>query len=326
MDPLISIIVPVYNMEDYLARCVDSILEQGYQNIEVILINDGSLDRSGKICDHYSSKDKRVRVIHKGNGGLADARNSGLAAARGEYITFIDSDDHVDPGYVRYLYRLLEDNGAAVSVCEFMYEDTAGNITTHKCSREFLLEFTGEEACINQFYRKDITNFAWGKMFRKELFAGIEFPKGMLYEDLGTLYKVFDRAEKIVWGNEPHYYYLQRKDSIMHSSFSDKKMDRIKISEQILEFTEGRSDELRKAAECRLFVSAVQVLREMPLKDPQYAPQYEKVAEIINRYKRSVMKDKDATRMTRLIARSFALFPSSFVKKLGVLYKKVYPN
>ena len=223
---LVSVIVPVYNVEKYLNRCVDSILEQTYENLEIILVDDGSTDNSGKICDYYRKKDTRVVVIHKTNGGLSDARNSGIDIAKGDYLCFVDSDDYVDKIFIQTLYCNLHQYETSISAVNLSYFDDNNsyrNLNNVNGEPEILSEsdsirvlFTNDKYC----------NYAWNKLYKSELFEGIRYPVGKKMEDLGTTYLLIEKARKIVYNPKPLYYYYQRSDSILHKPdsffFKDK--------------------------------------------------------------------------------------------------------
>lgn len=221
MDDLISIIIPIYKVENLLERCVDSILRQTYDNIEIILVDDGSPDRCGEICDQYEIKDSRIKVIHKKNGGLSDARNAGIDVAKGEYITFIDSDDWVSEKYVKTLYDLLVSKSADISVCNFIRTEKEEIETSNEQNE--LYEFNNIEALTNlcgEFYQR--LTVSWCKLYKTELFADIRFPVGKIHEDEFTTYKLLYKAKKIALTNEVLLYYWQRPDSIMGTSFKIK--------------------------------------------------------------------------------------------------------
>ena len=212
-EELISVIVPVYKVEAYLNKCIDSIISQTYKNLEIILVDDGSPDNCPKICDEYAKKDKRIKVIHKKNGGLSDARNNGLRIATGKYIGFVDSDDYIDDGMYEYLYSLIKKYDADISTCgyrnfgEYEYDDLVPK----------------EEMCIDKIealkkLSEDaiVKNYAWNKLYKKELFIdnNIEYPVGVIMEDVATTYKLFELCNKIVIGNNIFYNYLRRGGGI----------------------------------------------------------------------------------------------------------------
>ena len=209
MQPLVSIIVPVYKVEPYLRRCLDSIVNQTYTNLEIILVDDGSPDGCPQICDEYAARDKRIVVIHKENGGLSDARNAGLDICKGGYISFVDSDDWVDETYIETLLDLSIKENADIAIGE--------NIRTEGCSKPTKKNITinachSKEALKHLFSQNHIAfTVSWGKLYKKNLFSTLRFPKG---KDEFTTYILFYKSKKIVYTSEILYYYYQRADSI----------------------------------------------------------------------------------------------------------------
>ena len=212
MEPLISIIVPVYRVENYLRQCVDSLLAQTYQNLEIILVDDGSPDNCPTICDEYAQKDSRIQVIHKENGGLSDARNTGLDVAAGMYIGFVDSDDWVMPDMYDYLLHGILRYDAEISYCGFV--NIRNDWMDYK-TEESDKVYTAETA-LNELFFDRLGNFAWNKLYKAELWNGIRFPVGRTFEDILTTYKLFERANRIAILKEPKYCYRIRQGSIMH--------------------------------------------------------------------------------------------------------------
>ena len=323
MDELVSVIVPVYNVEKYVQQCIDSITGQTYQNLEIILVDDGSTDSSGEICDKSAEKDSRIRVLHKENGGLSDARNVGIVISKGRYITFVDSDDYIKTDYIMYLYNILTENQADISTCANIIVEEDGTEISREKNSAMMRSFSNLQAMELLFYQKQFENSAWGKMYKKELFEEIRYPVGKLYEDLGTTYKVFFQSRKIVSSSGKKYFYRQRKNSIMSQAFSRRNMDRIELSEEILDFTEKNASEIRNAAISRAFVSNVQVLRELPLHDKQYQNCYREVRENIKKYRKEVLFDSKAKTINRFIAMTSYL-PDVLFQQLGKIYKKIY--
>lgn len=214
--PIISIIVPVYNVEKYLCQCVQSILDQTFQNIEIILVNDGSTDMSASICNEFKEKDHRIVVINKENGGLSDARNVGIKVAKGRYIAFVDSDDFVHKEMLNKLYQRITIDGSDMAVCGYI--QYYNNV---KRSEQYIY---GRDEVISpaRFFdsilsNEKIGNYAWNKLYKKELFAEITFPKGKAFEDINTTYKLVLLSDKISIINEALYYYRQRCNSISNS-------------------------------------------------------------------------------------------------------------
>lgn len=231
--PLISVIVPIYKVEEYLNKCVDSIIYQTYQNLEIILVDDGSPDKCGSICDEYALKDKRIIVIHKENGGLSDARNVALDICKGKYVTFIDSDDYISSEYVEYLYDLLKDNNADLSICDFEYVSETGK-KFRECNYDGLVKVMSKKEALSELCKGiNFTNSAWGKLYLTEHFKDIRYPKGYLFEDIPTTYKLFLKCDRIVFGRKAEYYYLYRTNAISRSQFTEKRLHAITFSEQM---------------------------------------------------------------------------------------------
>jgi glycosyltransferase involved in cell wall biosynthesis len=245
MEKTISVIVPVYKVEKYLSRCIESIINQTYSNLEIILVDDGSPDKCGDICDHYASLDSRVKVIHKENGGLSDARNTGLNIATGEYVNFIDSDDYIHEKFYEKLLTLVLSNNADIGQCEFLkvFEDKDHNnkvTSTIPLNSEKVATFNNVEA-LNQLYSNVISGVAWNKLYKAELFKDIRFPKGKIHEDDFTTFKVLYNSKKIVTTSLPLYYYLQRSNSIMGSEFNARHLDSLEAFSYQISFYNNKN-------------------------------------------------------------------------------------
>lgn len=223
---LISIIVPIYNVQLYLKRSLDSIINQSYNNLEIILVDDGSTDESSKICDSYQGIDKRIVVFHKENGGLSDARNYGLNYVNGKYVVFIDSDDFIHKDYIRMLYQLLICNNADISICNYVKGNK--DVFENKENGKRKIKIFESEAMLKQWHSKykHVETMAWNKMYKTELFIknDIRYPYGFYNEDVQTTHLLVKAANKVVISNQCLYYYYQRADSIT-GGWSDKKIN-----------------------------------------------------------------------------------------------------
>ena len=222
-EPLISVIVPVYKVEQYLNKCVDSIINQTYKNLEIILVDDGSPDNCGKICDEYAGKDLRIRVIHKENGGLSDARNAGLDIANGEYIGFIDSDDYIAPEMYEKLYKRMLTDKSDIAVCPLLYVNEYDSILNIPQNNT-----THEDGIYNakQFMTQMITYVtAVNKLYKKFLWDNIRFPFGKLHEDEYVFHRITEKCHLISYIASPMYYYVQHNISIMNNKFNIKRLD-----------------------------------------------------------------------------------------------------
>ena len=256
MNPKISVIVPVYNVEEYLDECVNSIISQSYANLEIILVDDGSPDGCPAKCDDWAGRDARIRVIHKKNGGLSDARNAGLDICTGEYVAFVDSDDWIKPDMYRRMLSAIERERADICACNIIScypnrEVTWGGKTYVAGDSETMLDLLYSDT----LYPVS----AWNKLYRRELWAGFRFPKGKLCEDAFTTYLLLDKAERIVQITDPLYCYRIRPQSIMTSAFSAKNMDEEEAWRKNFEFIRDHYPRLYKKA-FSFYLQSVNVL------------------------------------------------------------------
>ena len=219
----VSVVVPIYNVEKYLERCIKSIVQQTYSNLEIILVDDGSRDASSKMCDIWEKKDKRIKVIHKMNGGLSDARNVGIDEATGDYLFFVDSDDWIETVTVEKLLKELHRTDSDISCCGIkkVYEDGYSERMTDE-----------QERVLNQYQalreyltENNICTVAWNKLYKSELFNGLRYPKGRLNEDEFLTYKLLMQANKVCYTPNEMYNYFQRANSIMNSMSAIKNLD-----------------------------------------------------------------------------------------------------
>lgn len=215
MKPLISVIIPVYNMEKYLCQCVDSVLKQTYTNLEIILIDDGSTDASGRICDQYAEKDGRVVVIHKKNGGISSVRNAGLNRAEGDYICFVDSDDYITENLCETVVKVLQKE--RVDIVEFGITLTDEDGKSIGSIENKQGRFADRTEILTLLIKGHLQNYLWNKIFARSLFDGVEFPLGYTWEDLGTTYKLLQKADGLCSIPEKMYFYRQRATSIIHN-------------------------------------------------------------------------------------------------------------
>lgn len=222
---LISVIIPCYKVEKYLPACIESVMKQTYGKIEIILVDDGSPDRCGMICDNYAQKDNRIIVIHKPNGGLSDARNAALDIAKGEYLTFVDSDDTVAVDYVEEQYRLICKYNCQIAVTQWQtFLEGKPLIIKQKEHRELCFK-TPKEAVMSMYYQEEFDNAVCGKMYHSSLFDNLRFPKGLIFEDDYLVYQLMFLCKQIAYSNKVTYYYLLRDDSIEGVEMNPNKID-----------------------------------------------------------------------------------------------------
>ncbi|WP_367341845.1 glycosyltransferase family 2 protein [Limosilactobacillus sp.] len=230
-QPLVSIVVSVYNVSDYLEDCIKSILKQVYKNFELLLVNDGSQDDSGKICRYFSTKDSRIKIIEKVNSGLADVRNVGIRYSSGTYITFVDGDDYVSPFYLSHLVELAQKNNSELVQCNLC-------LKPQELIKEFdfneKVDLKTSESAFNDILRfGQFKTYACGKLYSSSLFEGILYPSGKLMEDSLTTYKLALRSNKVVVTDAKLYYYRQRTGSILNSDFNKDKLILLDVPNEI---------------------------------------------------------------------------------------------
>ena len=214
-EDLISIVIPVYKVEKYLEKCIESVLKQTYTNLQIILVDDGSPDNCGKICDEYAKRDSRIDVIHKVNGGLSEARNVGISKAKGRYIGFVDSDDYIKENMYEILLNLIKEYNADASICN-LYDVIEGKEYIRN-KNNGIQEYSRLDILKEVLLDKNIQSYAWNKLYKKELFDEVKYPIGKKYEDIGTTFYIFEKCNKIVVTSEPEYYYLKRSDSLVNN-------------------------------------------------------------------------------------------------------------
>lgn len=232
MNPVISIVVPVYKVEVYLEKCVNSILNQTFTDFELILVDDGSPDNCPAMCDEYAKKDARIKVIHKANGGLSDARNAGIDIAKGTYIGFVDSDDYVAPDMYERLFNLIDENKCDISICQAVIVGEGEEAVYENSDKVYVLD--KDQAIYQMICNRLFSVNAWNKLYKKELFENIRYPKGLLYEDLATTYKLISICDNIVYSPMKKYAYLQRNGSIMNATGYMVRADKVQIVKDML--------------------------------------------------------------------------------------------
>lgn len=250
MKPLISVIVPVYNVEKYLRKCVDSIINQTYKNIEILLIDDGSTDASGTICDDYSQRYANVTAYHKQNGGLSSARNYGIERAKGELIGLVDSDDYIHEEMYDRLYTLLVENDADLSECKLT---DVYNGKVHSSNNKIEVLIVNSETAIDYALKAEIASVAAvDKLYRRSLFDNVRYPEGKTIEDGYVIVDILSACSKIVISTEQLYYYVHRKGSITTNAFSKKNLDAIDTYEKNYNIIKNKYPAILDTARMRL--------------------------------------------------------------------------
>lgn len=321
MEPLISVIIPAYNVEKYLERCLNSVIRQTYRNIEILLIDDGSTDQTGAICDRYADLDGRITVMHKDNSGQADCRNIAFQASSGEMICYVDSDDLIAEDYLEYLYQLLMKYGGDISMCGYRkFSDKRAIRTEGIDAGSHVQSMSGEEALESLLYQREVMTSPWAKLFHKKILEGILFPVGRLYEDLGMVYKTLVRAQKVIYGSAQKYYYYQRQGSTMQKRFEPRKMDRVYFAGDIRSAAVISFPGLVQAADCRFFVANFQTLKEIPMSGG-FPNEYKEICKNIKLYRKRVLYDRKAKKSARILA-CLSYLPMRVFHLVSIMYDK----
>ena len=242
MSKTVSIIVPIYNVEKYIHECVESLISQTYRDIEIILVDDASPDACGQICDEYARKDGRIKVIHKPNGGLSDARNAGIELASGDYLMFVDSDDYIVNDMVEQLIYMTEQSGVEIAACGYTGDE--GKLA-QGIESEFSL-VTSAEALKYILIEKRINTSASTKLFAKELFCDVRFPVGKIYEDYATIYKALHLAKNVAYIEASKYYYRPNPTGITGRKFYNKQLQYFEISDEVMKYVSAEYPKYRK--------------------------------------------------------------------------------
>ena len=291
MYPKISVVLPVYKVEKYLKRCIQSICVQTYRNLEIILVDDGSPDSCPEICDELAKCDSRIRVIHKENGGLSDARNVGTAYATGEYITFVDSDDDVTETYVEYLYGLIKKYDCKMALCTHTVCFENGKRIIYGDGTDECLD---AQKCLERMlYHDVIDTSAWGKLYLTDMARKISYPKGKLFEDIGTTYRFFIESVKIACGYQSQYFYMIRDNSIVNGSFNPHKLDMLEMTDQMARTVEKRYPQLSRAVLRRRVYARFSTLNQM-LDVKGYQKERKEIIHFIKENQRQILKDEKA--------------------------------
>lgn len=259
---LVSVIIPIYNVELYLEECIKSVINQTYKNLEIILIDDGSIDKSGEICDRFAKQDSRIKVIHKENEGLSVARNTGIDIAKGEYIQFVDADDYIDINMIKETCeKAIKYDIDIVTFGHYILNN--GETHCEEYNNE-IVEFNNIEAIQELMKDNVIRNYAWEKLIKRELFTEIRFPEGKRYEDIATTPLLFEKAKNVLLFNKPLYYYRQREGSILHEQTDELRIEYINTTIEVTNYLK-KYEELKLYCDYSILSATVRVYNDIAL-------------------------------------------------------------
>lgn len=260
--PLISVIIPVYKVEAVLDRCLQSVAGQDYKNFEAILVDDGSPDRCGEICDRWAKKDQRFKAFHKENGGLSDARNYGIEHSTGEYLSFLDSDDTLEPACLSYLYNLLKSTKGC-RVAQANHNIIRGAKTEKNSEKDQDAVFSQHDAAKAVLFHDRVDVTACSKLYERSVFEDLRFPKGRLFEDTWLFGDILKKTETYAWGRIPQYNYVMNPNSIIHQSFKPKNLEYIEAAERLAKIIQTEFPDLEAGCIRRVNHARLSVLRYM---------------------------------------------------------------
>jgi len=321
--PLISIILPIYNIKRYLFVCMESLFNQTYKNIEFLMVDDGSTDGCDKLCDEYLLKDNRIRVFHKKNGGLSDARNYGIERANGEYITCVDPDDYVDNDYIEYLYSLIKKYGTKMSICQHRVHYNSGSI---KEKGTFGDEVIKTEKCLERLlYHDVIDTSAWAKLYQRDLFKNVKYPKGKIFEDIATTYALMFQCNEIAVGYESKYNYIFHNNSIVNGTFKPNKFDLVEMTDKMGIDVIKKYPKLKDAVMRRRVYARLSTINQM-LNVDEYNKERSELIKFVNKNRNNVMFNRKVPKRDKaaliLLAISYKLYRFCWLSYQNKLWKK----
>lgn len=315
-NELISVIVPVYNVEKYLKRCVESILRQTYKNFELILVDDGSTDSSGEICDRYMEIDNRIKVIHKYNGGLSSARNAGLDTMCGEFLTFVDSDDFVSERYLEVLYGIIKKYG--VSISQVAFERGDKDLFSQKQSQRKIVKVCRN---IGMYSNRDVKTTVWAKLYHRKIFETIRFPLDKIYEDEFVTYKAIAFANCIAVSSENLYYYFKNPGSIMNSIVNYISLDFQEAYYERIRFFEERGDQVAADYSRQEYALNIMLTYAKCIKSPTNINDKGKMLVDYERIYSSIQNKNQGCIKERIILYMFHKFPMRTAKMFNIIRK-----
>lgn len=290
-ETLVTVIVPVYNVEQYLPRCLESIVSQSYSHLEIIVVDDGSTDGCAALCDQWAARDPRIRVIHKPNGGLSDARNAALDVMTGERVIMVDSDDWLHTEAIATLLRLMNDTDADIAVSQWReIKEQASTRSTAQEPAGKCKVYSRQQALQCIFYQREMNHSSCGRLFKASLLDGLRYPVGKLYEDLAVAYALYGRASRVAMTSKPLYYYLQRKSSIL-GTFTPQRIDVLDILDELQRQVGECEPELLPAVRSRRLSAHFNILLLCPA-TAQYAHVVERCWNVIRQLRWSCLLDR----------------------------------
>ncbi|MFS0821564.1 glycosyltransferase family 2 protein [Bacillus sp. 1P02SD] len=322
MNPKISIIVPVYNVESFLQECIESILNQEFKDFELILVNDGSTDRSGNICDEYESKDNRVKVIHKENEGQSSARNRGIDAAKGSFIGFVDSDDWVNKQMFKVLYSNAIEQNADIIACNLkIFSKDGTSRLYYDNSSDFLYD---KRSAMEELYKNEKLTFSpCNKIYKKELLTDIRFKEGSILEDMDFAYRIIHQADTIYYSAQALYYYRFNENSTMRKVFSKKRLDEYEIRKDMYLFYQQHYPHIANEVYAEWFLTGLLLYINIKKYFKEETAKYRYLVHVDRKKLKPLIKDNYYNPKKRLLLKIANVSPKLLVVFYSLYWDKI---
>jgi len=322
MNPKISIIVPVYNVENFIQSCIESILDQTINDFELILVNDGSTDQSGNICDEYSKRDKRIIVIHKENGGQSSARNRGIDVAKGDYLGFIDSDDWIHRDMYKILFTKAMETNAEITACNLMQynKDSEGHLYSNNITDQLF----DRTSAMNELYLNERLTFSpCNKLYKKELFKGIRFKEGYILEDMDFAYRIIHQANGIYYTGQAFYNYRYNDKSTMRKAFSKKRLDEFEVRKNMYLFYLNNYPNQANEVYAEWFLTGLILYINIEKYYSDEKNQYKHLIDIDRKIAKSLISKKGYNRKKKLLLAIAVVSPNILVMIYRLYWDKI---
>ncbi|WP_066315239.1 glycosyltransferase [Bacillus sp. FJAT-29814] len=322
MNPKISIIVPVFNVENFIHDCLKSILNQTFRDFELILVNDGSTDQSGVICDEYAKSDKRITVIHKENGGQSSARNVGIDIATGDFLGFIDSDDWIDKDMYEILYTKVLETGSDIAACNLMQynKDSTGYLYSNDTNNQI---YNRHDAMHELYLNERLTFSPCNKLYKKELFNGIRFKQGSILEDMDFAYRIIDKVNMLYYTGQPLYNYRFNENSTMRKTFSKKRLDEYNVRKDMYLFYLENYPEIANEVYAEWFLTGLMLYINIEKYYQSEKNTYKYLIDVDRKKLRALLSKESYNRKKKILLAAAVISPKILVRFYRIYWDKI---
>ncbi|MCM3763514.1 glycosyltransferase [Neobacillus niacini] len=322
MNPKISIIVPVFNVENFIDDCIKSILGQKFSDFELILVNDGSTDHSGHVCDEYAKKDNRIIVIHKENGGQSSARNKGIEAAKGDYLGFVDSDDWIDHDMYNVLYTKAIETDSDIAACNFIQYDRKAD--SHLYSMNTSDQLFDRSAAMHELYLNERLSFSpCNKIYKRQLLNGIWFKEGYILEDMDFAYRIMNEAKRIFYTGQALYHYRYNEKSTMRKTFSKKRLDEYEVRKDMYLFYLQNYPEIANEVYAEWFLTGLMLYINIEKYFQSEKNRYQYLIDVDRKKLRALLSKESYNRKKKILLAAAVISPKILVRFYRIYWDKI---